>query len=292
VGRRRRPAARLNGTGPALALGRKCCAKVTDGAGVVAFSLPAIAQDTPMRVTPDALTWKENSAFPKGVQIATLVGDPTKAGDVVVLRIKFPPNFQMPPHTHPYSEVVTIISGNIGTSHGEKFEKKGELLKPGSLWVYPAKHAHFAWTGNEAMKREDRPMMEEERPMVESVTSPAAPYNVLDRRNRLCCERRGPGRSNQCLGVIRYEESCRKDCRRRDGSESELTHLCLLRVSCRPFRAFRTSEISLFIFSKRALPTAPWGRPELVLAECAQLRHEVAVRREGSGRGWYQELER
>ena len=117
--------------------------------GVVAFSLPAMAQDTPTRVTPDALAWKENPAFPKGVQIATLVGDPTKAGDVVVLRIKFPPNFQMPPHTHPYSEVVTIISGNIGTSHGEKFEKKGELLKPGSLWVYPAKHAHYAWTGNE-----------------------------------------------------------------------------------------------------------------------------------------------
>jgi quercetin dioxygenase-like cupin family protein len=116
---------------------------------LVAFSLPAMAQDTPTRVTPDTLTWKENPAFPKGVQIATLVGDPTKAGDVVVLRIKFPPNFQMPPHTHPYSEVVTVISGNIGSSHGDKFEKKGELLKPGSLWVYPAKHAHYAWTGNE-----------------------------------------------------------------------------------------------------------------------------------------------
>jgi hypothetical protein len=63
-------------------------------AGVVAFSLPAMAQDTPMRVTPDALTWKENPAFPKGVQIATLVGDPTKAGDVVVLRIKFPLTFK------------------------------------------------------------------------------------------------------------------------------------------------------------------------------------------------------
>src|SRR5204863_7095530 len=112
-------------------------------AGVVACSCPAIAQNTLTRVTPDALTWKENPAFPKGVQIATLVGDPTKAGDVVVLRIKFPANFQMPPHTHPYSEVVTIISGSIGTSHGEKFEKKGELLKPGSLWVYPAKHAHY-----------------------------------------------------------------------------------------------------------------------------------------------------
>src|SRR6266404_4198111 len=69
-------------------------------AGLIAFSLPAVAQDTPTRLTPDALAWKENPAFPKGVQIATLMGDPTKAGDVVVLRIKFPPNFQMPPHTH------------------------------------------------------------------------------------------------------------------------------------------------------------------------------------------------
>ncbi|WP_410734069.1 cupin domain-containing protein [Bradyrhizobium sp. sBnM-33] len=55
----------------------------------------------------------------------------------------------MPPHTHPYSEVVTVISGDDGSSHGEKLEKKGDLLKPGSLWVHPAKHAHYAWTGSE-----------------------------------------------------------------------------------------------------------------------------------------------
>ena len=120
-------------------------------ASLIALSVSAMGQDTLTRVTPEVLTWKDNSAFPKGVQIATVVGDPTKAGDVVVLRIKFPPNFQMPPHTHPYSEVVTVISGAIGSSHGEKFEKKGELLKPGSLWVYPAKHAHYAWTGGEEL---------------------------------------------------------------------------------------------------------------------------------------------
>ena len=100
-------------------------------------------------IKPDALVWKENPAFPKGIQIATLVGDPTKAGDTVVQRIKFRPNFQMPPHTHPFSEVVTVISGRIGTSSGEKAEKKGALLEPGSMWVYPARHAHYAWTGNQ-----------------------------------------------------------------------------------------------------------------------------------------------
>jgi quercetin dioxygenase-like cupin family protein len=97
-------------------------------------------------ITPDAVKWTENPAFPKGIQIATLVGDPTKAGETVVQRIKFPANFTMPPHTHPFSEVVTVISGNIGTNGGEKPERKGDLLKPGSMWLYPKGHAHYAWT--------------------------------------------------------------------------------------------------------------------------------------------------
>jgi quercetin dioxygenase-like cupin family protein len=116
---------------------------------LIAVPCCAMAQDKEARIAVDALAWKENPTFPKGVQVATLVGDPSKAGEVVVLRIKFPANFQMPPHTHPYAEVVTLISGPVGTSHGEKFEKNGDMLKPGSLWVYPAKHAHYAWTGNE-----------------------------------------------------------------------------------------------------------------------------------------------
>jgi len=120
-------------------------------AALIAFASSAMAQDAMKvtKVTPDTLTWKDNPAFPKGIQIANLVGDPTKAGEVVVLRIKFPANSQIPPHTHPYAEVDTLISGTIGTSEGEKLEKKGEMLKAGSLWVYPAKHAHYAWTGNE-----------------------------------------------------------------------------------------------------------------------------------------------
>jgi quercetin dioxygenase-like cupin family protein len=117
--------------------------------GLLALSFPAMAQDTEIRLMPDNITWKSNPAFPKGVEIATLVGDPMKTGDVVVQRIKFPPNFQMPPHTHPFSEVVTVIGGAVGSSHGEKFEKNSELLKPGSLWVYPARHAHYAWTGDD-----------------------------------------------------------------------------------------------------------------------------------------------
>ena len=118
-------------------------------AASIAFACSAMAQHALTRVTPDALAWKDNPAFPKGIRIATLVGDPTKTGEVVVLRIKFPANSRIPPHTHPYAEVVTLISGSIWSSAGEKFEKKGDMLKTGSLWVYPARHAHYAWTENE-----------------------------------------------------------------------------------------------------------------------------------------------
>ena len=119
-------------------------------AGLIALAGSASAQDAMkgIVVKPDALTWQDNPALPKGLQVAVILGDPTKA-EVVVQRVKFPPNSQIAPHTHPYSEVVTVISGTIGTDEGEKFEKNGEMLKAGSVFTHPAKHAHFGWSGNE-----------------------------------------------------------------------------------------------------------------------------------------------
>src|SRR6266851_6026415 len=125
--------------------------KLLFSATVIALAGSAFAQDA-MKVTivtPDTLTWQDNPALPKGSQIAILLGDPTKAGEVVVQRVKLPANYQIPPHTHPYAETVTVISGNVGFGMGEKFEKKGEMGKAGTLFANPAKHAHYVWSGNE-----------------------------------------------------------------------------------------------------------------------------------------------
>jgi len=116
---------------------------------VIGLAGSALAQDAVKHVKPDELTWKDNPAIPKGGQVAILVGDPTKAGAVVVQRVKFPPNYNVPPHTHPYAEVVTVVSGSVGFGMGEKFDPKGELSKTGALFANPAKHAHYVWTGNE-----------------------------------------------------------------------------------------------------------------------------------------------
>jgi quercetin dioxygenase-like cupin family protein len=117
-------------------------------AAMIASAGSALAQDAVTLVTPDGLTWGDSPDMPKGGQVASLVGDPTKA-EVVVMRVKMPANYQVPPHTHPYAETITVISGSLGNGMGEKFEKKGEMLKPGSFFALPAKHAHFVWTGNE-----------------------------------------------------------------------------------------------------------------------------------------------
>src|SRR5262249_45906052 len=99
---------------------------------------PALAQDA-MKVTyvtPDALTWKDNPTMPKGAQTRVWSA---KAGETSTARTKFPPNYQVPAHTHPYTESVTIISGSVYLGEGEKLDtQKGTLLKASSYFLKSA----------------------------------------------------------------------------------------------------------------------------------------------------------
>ena len=56
--------------------------------------------------------WMDGTAvgLPKGSQIEVVKGDPSKAGDFTV-RLKFPADFMVPPHSHPGDEVVRVITG-------------------------------------------------------------------------------------------------------------------------------------------------------------------------------------
>ena len=105
--------------------------------------------DTMGTFKPDALAWQDEPILPKGAKSVLLVGDPTKAG-VFIAYLKFPPNYIIPPHTHPFAEVVTVLSGKAGNGMGEKFDNgKGELLTAGSGFSLPADHAHYLWTTDE-----------------------------------------------------------------------------------------------------------------------------------------------
>ena len=118
----------------------------------IALAGSASAQDISktMTIKPDGLAWKDAPSLPKGAQFVILAGDPAKPGSMVIQRLKLPPNYQVPPHTHPHVVFETVLTGAMGFGMGDKLDtQKGEMLKPGSLLLMPPGHAHYVWTGNE-----------------------------------------------------------------------------------------------------------------------------------------------
>ncbi|HYL05813.1 MAG TPA: cupin domain-containing protein [Thermoanaerobaculia bacterium] len=86
---------------------------------------------------------------PPGAQIAVLAGDPTKPAAYTV-RLKFPPNYAIPAHSHPADEHVVLVSGALTLGMGDKLDKKApgnKTLTAGSFALMPAGMNHFAYTG-------------------------------------------------------------------------------------------------------------------------------------------------
>ena len=116
---------------------------LTLAGAAISLAVPALVAQDAMKIVPaDEIDWKDDTLF-KGVQYANLLGDPAKA-EACVVRVKFPPNFKMPTHTHSWSEVITVLSGAFGEATDDT--DKGVILKPGSLLVLPANHTHRVWT--------------------------------------------------------------------------------------------------------------------------------------------------
>ena len=95
----------------------------------------------------DKIQWQEGPpSLPKGAMIAVLEGDPSKEGPFV-LRLKLPDVYRVPPHTHPKTERVTVISGTLYLGEGDQFdESKAVALPAGSYSTMPPGMKHFAFT--------------------------------------------------------------------------------------------------------------------------------------------------
>ena len=100
----------------------------------------------------DTLEWKEGPpSLPPGAKIAVLEGDPSKEGPFV-FRIKAPDGYQIPVHTHPKTERVTVISGTFNIGMGEKFDKS--ITKPmpvGTYGYWETGMKHFVWVKGETV---------------------------------------------------------------------------------------------------------------------------------------------
>jgi len=90
--------------------------------------------------------------LPPGAQIAVLAGDPTKSTAYAV-RLKFPSNYTIPPHSHPTDENVVVVSGAVTFGMGDKLIKgttSNKTLPVGGFALMPANMNHFAYTTEES----------------------------------------------------------------------------------------------------------------------------------------------
>jgi hypothetical protein len=73
--------------------------------------------------TPDQVKWGPAPPFlPAGAQLAVLEGDPMAASGDYTIRLKMPAGYKVAPHTHPYRENVTVISGTLKVGMGDQFD--------------------------------------------------------------------------------------------------------------------------------------------------------------------------
>jgi len=121
-------------------------------AAMIVLAGPAFAKDAAheaRELTPSDIKFEDNPAFPKGAQSMLIHGDPTKP-EFFIIRLKFPPNYVVPAHTHPAFESVTVLTGFMGSGMGKKVEKStSKMLEAGSLLLLPANHPHYVWTEND-----------------------------------------------------------------------------------------------------------------------------------------------
>jgi len=110
-------------------------------------------QSVDMRLyPPTTIEWKAGpAALPPGARMAVLEGDPTKEGPFVV-RFQFPEGYHVPPHTHPKTERVTVISGILYLATGEALDRtSAKKLPAGSFGYWPAGMKHTAWSEDETV---------------------------------------------------------------------------------------------------------------------------------------------
>lgn len=72
-------------------------------------------------ITPRELKWSDVPSLPPGAKIAVIEGPMNEAVQFTV-RIRFPPNYQLPAHWHPAVERVTVLSGTFNMGVGDKLD--------------------------------------------------------------------------------------------------------------------------------------------------------------------------
>jgi uncharacterized protein (TIGR02246 family) len=97
-------------------------------------------------LNPSDIKWGDAPPiFAPGAKMAVVQGDPSKAG-VYTVRLKAGDGYKIPPHWHPTTENVTVISGTFNLGTGDSLdETTSTAMAAGAFASMPAKMHHYAW---------------------------------------------------------------------------------------------------------------------------------------------------
>ena len=100
-------------------------------------------------IAPSEIKWVDAPSIGSGAKLAILEGDLKQAAPFTI-RIKLPPNFKVPAHTHPVFERVTVLSGTFHLGISETFDRaKARAYPAGSVTMMPPGMPMFAYTTDE-----------------------------------------------------------------------------------------------------------------------------------------------
>jgi quercetin dioxygenase-like cupin family protein len=113
-------------------------------ATVAPISLAA-AGGEPMIVAAEKLTWAPAEGLPPGAEVTALYGNPAGEGPFAI-RFKFPAGYEIPTHSHPTDELITVLSGTARMAFGEDAgEATAQAFPAGAFMVLPGGTWHHLW---------------------------------------------------------------------------------------------------------------------------------------------------
>jgi ketosteroid isomerase-like protein/quercetin dioxygenase-like cupin family protein len=117
--------------------------KVTDDI-FNADEAPSAPGSAHVMMTANALKWSDAPpGLPAGARVAVVSGDASQS-QPYVLRAQLPANYRIPPHWHPTTENITVLSGTVAFGNGDTFDEPAmEALPAGGFASVPANMHHF-----------------------------------------------------------------------------------------------------------------------------------------------------
>lgn len=102
-------------------------------------------QVKPKIVFQNEMKWIESADPNYKISTAFLSGDPKLEG-LYATQAKIARGTKLPPHTHPDSRMVTVLSGKFLYAYGTKFDESAlKEMTPGTFFTEPANQSHFAF---------------------------------------------------------------------------------------------------------------------------------------------------